>query len=151
MSVPRKGTTGAPALSRNTRIGLVLAFVCGVFDVASAPFLASGGQPGPPSSVTSFDAVLGALSLVAIAFAWRRRSRSLVRVIAVIRVVDAATTLPAFFVTGVPAGLVIAASAFILLTAVIVMLLMSRGPAAARAFTSRTDPADRAREDLPVR
>lgn len=151
MSVPRASSGTTATFTRNTRIGLVLALVLGAVDLVGSAFSGPSGQPGPPSGVGILDTVLGALTIVAVGFAWRRRSRKLIRVIAVLRVLSAATALPAFFVSGVPAVLVIAAAVEVLLTALTVVLLMSRGPATARAFTTRTDSAGVVQQDLTTR
>lgn len=121
-------TSTTAALSRANRIGLVLAGLLGLFDLVSllttpAP---GPGEEGPPVEVLVACTVLGAITLVGVVWAWRTGSRVAARVVAGSRILSAITSLPAFFVEGVPPAFVGLAAAGVLLTVVAVGLLLSR-------------------------
>jgi hypothetical protein len=124
-------TTTTGTASRAHRIGLVLALVLGVLDALSLLLTPPPppGEPGPPLEVLVASTVLGVITVIAAVWAWRTGSRIGVRIVAGSRILSAITALPAFFVEGVPAGWVILAAVFVLLTAVCVGLLFARPPA----------------------
>jgi hypothetical protein len=101
------------------RIGLVLAALLGLGDVASIGAL---GGDGPPAVVIFLGVALGVVTLAAIRPAWRG-SRSSAIAIVVARVISALTAVPAFFVDDVPAGFVAAAAVSIVVTAATVVLV----------------------------
>ena len=114
-----------------TRTGLVLAALLGLADL-SGPFVVpqpAAGENGPPMAVLVVGAVLGVVTLLAVAQTWRTGSRVGARVAAGARIISALTALPAFFAPDVPPALRILAAASVLLTAVVVYLLLRR-PAA---------------------
>jgi hypothetical protein len=108
------------------RTGLVLAGLLALSDLFS---FALGPQP---LSVVVVSTVLGVLTLVALAPAWRSRRRGAVVAVAVTRIVSALLAVPAFFVGGV-AGAVQVVAAVIIVLAVVstVLLFAARTPASA--------------------
>lgn len=101
-------------MSAAVRTGLVLLGVLSLVDVAG--ILLTDGRT-PPIGVAVTGTVLGLLSLVLLWFAWRGERGPLVGLI-VVRLVSAATAVPAFVVPDVPVGLVVYAAAFVVLTLV---------------------------------
>jgi hypothetical protein len=130
--------TTAPtvALSLKNKVGLVLAGLLALGDLTS-PFTNGGDgsdsdTAGPPMAVLVADCVLGLLTLVAVVHMWRTASRISARIIAGTRVLSVISALPAFFVSGVPAPVVVLVAAVVVVTVVTIVLVMSR-PAATPA------------------
>jgi uncharacterized membrane protein YfcA len=107
--------------------GLVLAAILGLADLG----LLLGGGDYPPRSVVVVSALLGVVTLAAVAWAWRGGSRTAVWLVIGSRVISALGALPAFFVADVPAAARIAAAVLVALTAAAVGLL-----GRARAFAT---------------
>src|SRR4051812_14616840 len=63
-------------------------------------------QPRPPLAVIITDSVIGLVSLIAVVWTWRTATRAGARIVAGTRILSVLTALPAFFVSGVPAGVV---------------------------------------------
>ncbi len=121
-------TPTAPApFSRANKVGLVVAGLLGVVDLASLANTTPPGQVGPPLAILVLDSLLGLVTVVAVVLAWRSRSRGLVRLAAGARILSMLSALPAFF-AGVPAFLVAIVAVFTLVTVatVVLMLLPSR-------------------------
>ncbi|MBU2662626.1 hypothetical protein KOI35_03825 [Actinoplanes bogorensis] len=117
-------------LSRVNKAGLVIAFLLGLSDIASAfSPTPDGAESGPPYAILLIDAVLGVITLVAVVWAWRTGRRGAVRIAAGARIISMLTALPAFFV-GVPAALQFAVGLFVVVTiaSVAMMLVPSRRP-----------------------
>ena len=115
-------------ISTRNRVGVVLAVLLSLTDVVGlfvtpAP---GPGEQGPPEVVLIFSAVMGVLTIAACVYAWVRNSRGGLRVAAAARLLSMITALPAFFVEGVPAPLVVASAVGLVLTLVTVALLVSR-------------------------
>jgi hypothetical protein len=106
------------------RAGLVLLGLLSVADVVSA-FLTDGEFP--PVWVAVLGGVLGLASLAVLVPAWRG-NRTALGVLIALRVVSAASALPAFGVTGVPGPVVALAGAIVVLTAVGCLLSLRRTP-----------------------
>ena len=114
-------------LSTKNKVGLVLAGLLGVTDMASLGGPTPGpGEQGPPTAVLVAATILGVITIVAVLITWRTGSRVPARVVAGSRILSALTALPAFFVGGVPTGLIAAAAGGIVLTAIAVWLVLSR-------------------------
>ncbi|GAA4884504.1 hypothetical protein [Actinomycetospora straminea] len=113
-------------LTTRARIGFWLCIVLALGDIAGAFVPVPEGVEGPPLVVMVFSAVMGLVTLVAAVAVARSGSRAGVRIIAVSRILSALTTLPAFFVPGVPAAFVAWGAITVVLTIVAVVLLMSR-------------------------
>jgi hypothetical protein len=107
------------------RSGLALLGILSVFDVA-APAMTDGEHP--PMSIAVFCAVLGVASLACSVAAWRGHRVALMTLIG-LRVVSAATSVPAFFVAGVPAVALVAAAVTVVLTIAGVVLVLATGRA----------------------
>jgi hypothetical protein len=80
------------------------------------PALAASNEPGPPAEVMIAGGVLGVITLVAVVYTVRTASR----------ILSMLTSLPAFFVPEVPAGLVALAAARVVLTLHRVHLVLAR-------------------------
>ncbi len=123
------GTTSRHApLSRANKIGLGLGILLGLFDLAgplTTPH-GSGSQAGPPMSVLVVDALIGLITVIGAVYAWRTGNRVGSRVVAGSRILSSISSLPAFFVSGVGAGLVVLASTGILITVLTCWLVLSR-------------------------
>ena len=116
-------------LSVCNKIGLGLAAVLGLADVASLGTLGQQmdpGEQGPPAGVTIFSAVLGVITLVCVVIAWRSGSRPALRGVAGTRILSMILGLPAFFADGVPAGLVAFSAVGVVLTLACLALVLSR-------------------------
>jgi hypothetical protein len=105
------------------KVGLVLAGLLGLVDLAGPFFPTPPGEVGPPLAILVLDAILGVVTLVAVVVAWRTRRRALVRLAAGARILSMITALPAFF-AGVPAFLVAVVSLFVVLTITTVVLML---------------------------
>lgn len=111
------------------RVGLVLAALLGLADIV-------GGisQLGPdallPFAVAATVTGLGVATVVLVPFAWRGTGWVSWTII-VLRALSAITTLPAFFVPGVPAEAVITAAVTIAVTVLAIVLMIVRGRATA--------------------
>ena len=125
-ATPHRGRT------RSLRAGLILAALLGVGDVVTGVQAVTGEFFAPPE-VGIGMIVLGVITVALVPVAWTgRRWAAWVAVAA--RVLSAMTALPAFFVPDVPAAGVIAASAGLLLTATVAVLVAFglTGPAGRR-------------------
>ncbi|WP_433063882.1 hypothetical protein [Dactylosporangium sp. CS-033363] len=117
-------------LTVKNKIGLVLAAVFGLLDLAG-PIL-MGGRPaasdevGPPMAVLVADAVLGLATLFAVVVTWRTANRTAARVVAATRILSALSAVPGLFATGVAPAVVALVSGVVILTAVTVILVLSR-------------------------
>lgn len=125
------------SLSARARIGFWIAVVLAVLDLPQFLFAAPPGTEGPPLEVMLFTTVMGVLTLVAAVLAWRGGRRSMLRAMAVTRILSAITALPAFVIDGVPPLFVAWAAATIVLAITAVVLLMS-GPRRAPAVPQRS-------------
>ena len=124
-------TTDAPpaSITRRNKIGICLAAALGLLDLSGLASLNRPevpGQQGPPDVVLIACAVLGAVTIAAVVLAWRRHSRGGLRVAAAALLLSSATSLPAFFVEGVPAPLVVLVAVGLVITLITVALLVSR-------------------------
>ena len=113
-----------PALSTRNKIGLVLA---GLISLATSPACwraAPDGEVGPPMEVLLVGTVVGVIGLVAVVIAWRRGSRTAIRVTAACLVISLVTSLPALFVD-VPVFIKILVAVFTIVTLVTLVLMFS--------------------------
>ena len=119
--------TETTILSGKNKTGLVLCGLLGAADVASLAALSQHGTDnGPPAAVLVANAVLGVLTIAAVIFTWRTRSRLGARIAAAARVLSALTAVPAFFVDDVSTGFIAGGGAVVVLTLLAVWLLLSR-------------------------
>ena len=105
------------------KVGLVLAGLLGLLDVASLLNPTPPGEVGPPLGILVLDTVLGVVTVVAVVLAWRSRSRGLVRLAAGARILSLLSALPAFF-AGVPAPLLILVAGFTVISVATVVLML---------------------------
>jgi hypothetical protein len=130
------------ALTIKNKVGLSLATLLGLSDLIGpfVPFPGAQDAPGPPTAVQVAGAVLGLITLAAVVHTWRTGNRVSARIIAGTRILSLLGALPAFFVPGVPAGVVAVVAAGALLTILSVLLVLSRreaAPAPAPAAAAR--------------
>jgi hypothetical protein len=124
-------TASARLLTTKNKVGLVLAAIIGVLDL-SGPFTPTPGNAddpntaGPPMAILVAGAVLGLITLIAVVYTWRTGNRVGARIVAGSRILSILGALPAFFVSGVPAGVVAFVAAAVVLTIVSVVLVLSR-------------------------
>lgn len=117
---------GPATLTGRNKTGLVLAALLGLADVLSlAGPQPDPGQPGPPTAVLVAGTVFGVITLAGVGYAWRTGNRVGSRVVAGARILSALLAVPAFFVEGVPAGLVALAASGIVVTILCVWLVLS--------------------------
>ena len=107
-------------LTRENKIGLVLAFVLALSDIAFLATLTGDGTDKPPVAVVVFSVLVGIVSLVLIVAAWRRPTWPVMITIIGLRVVSALGDIPGFFQT---AGIVVTSVIHLLLTVVCIGLL----------------------------
>jgi hypothetical protein len=134
-------------LSVTNKIGLGLAAVLGLGDVASLGTIGqdmSPGEQGPPAGVTIFSAVLGVITLVGIVIAWRSGSRPALRAVAGSRILSMILGLPAFFADGVPAGWVVVSAVAVVLTLLALALMFRKSSAATAGSAGGSGEASRA-------
>lgn len=112
------------SFSTVNKVGLGLAALLGVADVASLAFPTPDGEAGPPLGIVILGGLLGLLTLVGVVWAIRTRSRGAVRVVAAARIISAITALPAFFVD-IPAGLRLFAGLIVVLTVAVVVRILT--------------------------
>jgi hypothetical protein len=117
-------------ISTRQKVGLVLAGVMSVINIPSVFFPAPDGDEGPPLAVLAVNSVLGIIGLVAVVIAWRSGNKAAIRVAAGTLILNAITSLPAFFVD-VPAGLkaVVGVSVLVTVATVVLMFSPARRPA----------------------
>jgi hypothetical protein len=115
------------SLSTKNKVGLVIAVLLALGDVAGmfANPQPAPGEQGPPTAVLVAGGILGIVAVVAAVYTWRTGNRIGSRVVAATRILAAITALPAFFVSGVPAGLVALAAGGVILTVITVWLVLS--------------------------
>lgn len=117
-----------PLTTRN-RTGLAIAAVLGLVDLGFLFQPTAEGEDGPPFEVLVLGAVMGLVTLVAAAVAWRTGDRRALRAVAGSRVLSGILMLPAFFVDIPPALMALVAAAIALTVLSIVLVL---APAARR-------------------
>ncbi|SDE57072.1 hypothetical protein [Pseudonocardia oroxyli] len=104
------------------KAGLVLLGLLSVVDALG--LLLTDGEH-PPLWIAAVGTVLGLASLVLVVLAWRTPRPATVVGLLVLRVVSAATAVPAFLVPDVPTPAVVVAAAIVVLTLVGAGLVLS--------------------------
>ncbi|MCF3135063.1 MULTISPECIES: hypothetical protein [Streptomyces] len=121
------GTDVVP-LTRKNKVGLVLAGLLGLLDTTN--FFSIPAQepdtPGPPTAILVADGVLGVITVIAVVYTWRTLNRAGSRVVAGSRILSVITALPALFVGGVPAWVVLVVAVFTILSVVVIALVLTR-------------------------
>jgi len=109
--------------TRVLRRGLILAIVLAALDVVTGILAVFGSFFAPPE-VGIVIIALGVATLVVVPYAWNgRRTPALIAI--VVRLLSAATGLPAFFVPDVPAAGIVAAAVGILISVLCAYLIAS--------------------------
>jgi hypothetical protein len=117
-------------LTKRNKVGLVLAGLLGLSDVAAVAMPTGDGDDGPPFAIVVVGALLGLITLIALVPAFRNGSRGAIRVIAGARIISAITALPAFFVD-IPTELKVTTAVVVVLTVAVVVMILNPGPARA--------------------
>jgi hypothetical protein len=121
-------TVTAPTTTGPFRAGLAISALLGLLNI---PFLFAptpDGNEGPPTLVLVVSGILGLVSVVCAIVAWRSGNRLAVRINAAALIINALTSMPAFFVDIAP-WVKAAAAASVLLTVVALVLTLRREPA----------------------
>jgi len=124
----RDATMADMSLSPRNKVGMALAFLLGLIGL---PMFLRGapdpGEVGPPMAVLVTESICGLVTVVAVAFGWRRRSARAIRLAAGAQIVSVLTAVPAFFLDR-PAlnKLLLAILLGVTLTAVVLMVTPSR-------------------------
>lgn len=119
--------TESGTLNKKVKIGLVLALVIGVLDIAGLAMpTPEGDAAGPPIGVLVFSGLMGVATIVLAVVSLRKRNRNAVRGVVITRFLSALSAVPAFFVSGVPGAVVVLVAVFIVLTVVTIALVMSK-------------------------
>ncbi|WP_416981353.1 hypothetical protein [Streptomyces sp. T028] len=120
-------TAAVHSLTRKNKVGLVLAGALGLLDLTSliGPPADNADTPGPPLAILIAGTVLGLITVIAVVYTWRTADRTGSRAVAGSRTLSVITALPAFFVDGVPAWLVLVVSAVVIISVVAVALVLS--------------------------
>jgi hypothetical protein len=122
--------------TRSTTVGLALLGLLSLIDTAS--ILLTDGE-FPPFAIAAIGTALGVVSLVLVALGWRG-SRAALGWLVGLRLLSAASALPAFVVAGVPAPVRAVAAAGVLVTLLGCALLLP----GLRRTPSREDRHERA-------
>ncbi|MCW2602363.1 MAG: hypothetical protein JWN61_498 [Pseudonocardiales bacterium] len=108
-------------LTRQNRIGLVLAFLLGLSDIAILGALGGGDDSEkPPVAIVVISVVLGLATLALVVLAWRAPTWALMIAIIILRLLSGLGDLAAL---GESAAIVIVSMTFLVITAIAVYLL----------------------------
>jgi hypothetical protein len=119
--------TSSGTMNKKVKIGLVLALILGVLDIAGLALpTPEGDAAGPPVGVLVFSAVMGLATIILAVVALKMRNRNAIRGVVITRFFSALSAVPAFFVSEVPGPIVVLVAAFIVLTVVTIALVMSK-------------------------
>src|SRR4051812_49358210 len=86
-------------LTRENKIGLVLAFLLALSDIAFLATLTGDGTDKPPVAIVVLSVLVGIVSLVLVVAAWRRPTWPVMITIIGLRVLSALGDIPGFFQT----------------------------------------------------
>lgn len=111
-------------ISGRQKAGLVIAGLLSLVSVSSAFFPTPEGEEGPPYAVLVLGTILGVVGLIGVVIGWRTGNQAAFRVTAGALVINAISSLPAFFVD-VPAGLKLAVAISIIVTVLGIVLMFS--------------------------
>jgi hypothetical protein len=106
-------------LTRENKIGLVLAFLLGISDIAFLATLSGDGEK-PPVAIVVLSVLVGIVTLVLVVGAWRNPTWPVMITIIGLRVISGLGDIPGFFQT---AGIVMTSVIHLLITAVCIGLL----------------------------
>jgi hypothetical protein len=124
------GTTAParPALSVRNKVGLVLAILAALWDVAFALIFRGHGPDtaGPPMAVLIGGTALAPVTIIAAISMWVSRNRVGGRIVAGTRILWLVGAIPAFLIPGTPAPALLVVAAGVVGTIVCVMLVLAR-------------------------
>lgn len=106
-------------MSRSRTTGILILGILSLVDLAG-PLLTDGDNP--PMAVAVVGSVLGLISLVSIVLMYRANERAIIPLV-ICRVISALTAVPAFFIGGVPAGVIVLCVGIVVFTAIGVRLV----------------------------
>jgi hypothetical protein len=118
-------------LGTGQKVGLVLAGLYSASNIPSVLIPTPDGETGPPFFILAIGSVLGVVGLVAVIAAWRGSALG-ARIAAVSIILITLTALPAFFVSGIPAGIRALVGVSVLVTVLAVYLMLA--PARNRSY-----------------
>jgi len=107
-------------LTRENKIGLVLAFLLGLMDIAFLATLSANSADRPPVAIVVLSVVLGLVTLALVVAAWRRPTWPVMITIVVLRVLSALGDIPGLFQS---AGIVITSVVHLVISLVCIGLL----------------------------
>jgi drug/metabolite transporter (DMT)-like permease len=111
-------------MTRENKIGLALAFLLGLGDVAILGALAGdGGTEKPPAFIVVTSVVLGLATLVLVALAWRNPTRPLIISIIVLRALSGLGSVAGL---GEGGAIMVVSLLFVVVTVVCIALLRKR-------------------------
>jgi hypothetical protein len=87
-------------LTRQNKIGLVLALLLGLMDIAFLAALSADSEDRPPVAIAVLSAVLGLATLVLVAMAWRGPTWPVMITIIGLRIASALGDIPGLFQGG---------------------------------------------------
>jgi hypothetical protein len=106
-------------LTRENKIGLALAFILGLADIAFLAALSGDGDK-PPVAIVVLSVVVGIVTLVLVVLAWRAPTWPVMITIIGLRVISGLGDIPGFFQT---AGIVVTSAIHLVLTLICIGLL----------------------------
>jgi hypothetical protein len=117
--------------STANKVGLVLIAIAGAANFVPPPS-GDDSHAGPPAFILIADAVLGVVMIVAVVYAWRKGSKAAVRLAAGAGILTILSSLPAFFVDGVPEFIqvIVAVYSVATIAAIALALAPAKSPAA---------------------
>ncbi|MGV9713768.1 hypothetical protein ACWDTI_24275 [Gordonia sp. NPDC003424] len=120
-------TTSSPTaipLTRNTRIGFVLAILAALPNLVVIP--TPDGEPGPPLGVSIGVAVVAAITIVAAIMGWRTHRTWAIRLAVGGSALLVLANVPAFFVAGIPVGWQVACGLLLIVGVAAIILMLYR-------------------------
>lgn len=110
--------------SAMNKVGFMLALLLGALNIAALASPTPEGEVGPPLVILAADAVLGVGIIVSVLVGWLLSRKTAIRVATALLILAAITALPAFVTPDVPTALVVAASVYVLLTILTIVLML---------------------------
>ncbi|MFD9007066.1 hypothetical protein ACFV0T_40100 [Streptomyces sp. NPDC059582] len=120
--------TGSASLTGKNKAGLLMATALGLLDVTSVFFVPAqdGDTPGPPPAILIAGVGLGLITTIAAVYAWRTAHRIGARVVAGSRTLSVILSLPAFYVSGIPASVVFISAVTVIASVIAIAFVLSR-------------------------
>ena len=128
MTAPQGTTAPArPALSARNKVGLILAILLGLGELANIGrgLAVEQGPGGPPKAVLMLGAVLGPVLVIAAIYMWVSRNRLGGRIVAGLLFLNAIPNVGALFIAAVPAYVKVGLAAFVVISIVAMMLVLT--------------------------